>query len=115
MTEITLEEGKGFKVTCLTPGYGTRDLSYIRWYKLNSTGRHNLTKPMVVARSSCWVNREDLIIKTASHGVQGRYVCERKAPNGSVASVGFNVTFAGMYSKTLSILENRMHVILFYK
>jgi len=110
VTEITLEEGKDLKVICLTTGHGTRDISYIKWYKRNSTGRYNLTKPMVVRRSSCRVDREDLIINSASYGVQGSYICERKAPDGSVTSAKFNITFKDDKAPTIIVKPSSQKV-----
>jgi len=94
VTEITLEKGNDFKVTCQAPGHGTAGISYIKWYKYtNGTKTENLGKAVVVRRSKIAIDIEDLVIKNASIDVEGRYICQRGVTDGPITSAEFNIIF----------------------
>ena len=102
VTEITLEKGNDFKITCKAPGYGSSGISYIKWYKYtNGTKTENLGKAMVVRKSVIATDIEELTIKNASIDVQGRYICQRQVGDGPITSAELNVILTGMLSKAL--------------
>lgn len=96
ITEKTLEKGDNFRISCQSPGYGTRGISYLKWYKQNATGKYQLQKPMVVRNSRHDTDIEILTINNAIKGVEGRYICERQVLNGPVTADEFKLFFQGM-------------------
>ena len=96
ITEKTLEKGDNFSVTCQAPGHGTPGISYIKWYKQSSTGKHELHKPMVVRKGRSDTDIEILTIKNAMKGVEGTYICERQVLRGPITAAEFKLMFQGM-------------------
>ncbi len=97
---ITAVEGGVLQFYCTADGLGSRDSSYLKWYKQKPSGQVELNRTLVqrdgYSQGGRTYDKEMVHIKNVKKSDAGTYTCKRDhAPTGTIQSKSIEVVIEG--------------------